>query len=378
MAQRLMCIRLAAWSAVAAVHASALRAESVPPRAPISLRVAPPVPAVQRKGITGAGFAFAGPEPGHVTLFYPNHPDDFGGSAGTGTAVSTDGGATWSALPDDWPVARCADLWADPVPEGRFAAVGIRWLPDPKKRGQLTAQDVPDAPWTVAISKNGTDWSEAPSACRLDSSEGVVARPMPHLFAAWSGAWLMPAYAWTKTGSKSLLLQSWDEGNHWTERGTIATAAGIVKKQIPVTTPWMETMAARTADGSLLAVVRTGSSQDAPLVSSRSEDDGLTWSEPQAILCGDDQVPVTGKLPNLLLLPNGTLALLSAHTKFGCRLHLSKDGLGNRWHSSQLITAVCGGNTSMVALDAKTLLVFTPSNGKIECWRVDIPVDPKE
>jgi hypothetical protein len=375
--QCLRLVRLVGWSAVVSGAAPSLRAESVPPPAPISLRVALPVPAVQRKGITGAGFAFAGPTPGQVTLFYPNHPDDFGGSAGTGTAVSTDGGATWSALPDDWPVSQCADLWADPVAERGFAAIGVRWLPDPKKRGQLAVKDAPNAPWTVAVSKDGKDWSETPSACRLDSPDGIVARPMPHIFAARSGAWLMPAYAWTKTGSRSLLLQSWDEGKYWTERGTTATAAGIVKKQIPVTTPWMETMAARTADGSLLAVVRTGSSPEAPVVSSRSEDDGLTWSEPQAIFCGDDRAPVTGKLPNLLLLPNGVLALLCAHTRFGCRLHLSTDGLGKSWHASQLITAVSGGNTSMVALDANALLVFTPANGKIQCWRVDISLDSK-
>jgi hypothetical protein len=195
---------------------------------------------------------------------------------------------------------------------------------------------------------------------------------MPHIFTAWSGAWLMPAYVWTKTGSKAVLLQSWDEGKRWMERSTITTSAGIVKTQVPVTTPWLESMVARTTDGSLLAVVRTGSSLESLVVSSRSEDDGLTWSQPQTILPEDEPSPVTGKLPNLLLLPNGMLALLSAHTKFGCRLFLSPDGTGKRWQKSQLITTVSGGNTSMVALDKTTLLVFTPANSKIQCWRVDI------
>jgi hypothetical protein len=105
-------------------------------------------------------------------------------------------------------------------------------------------------------------------------------------------------------------------------------------------------------------------------------DDGPSWSEPQTIVAEDDQAPVTGKLPNLLLLPNGTLALLSAHSKFGCRLHLSPDGTGKRWQNSQLITAVSGGGTNRVALNAQTLLVFTPANGKIQCRRVDMSVDP--
>jgi hypothetical protein len=370
--QRSKLVRFAASAALLWGSALPLRATSAPAPGRISVRVSPPVPAVQRKGITGAGFALAGPGSGQVTLFYPNHPDDFGGSTGTGAAVTNDGGASWSALPDDWPVARCADLWADPVAEGRFAALGIRWLPEPKMRGQLVAKDAPEAPWTVAISADGRHWAETPARCQLESAEGVVARPMPHIFTAWSGAWLMPAYVWTKTGSKAVLLQSWDEGKRWMERSTITTSAGIVKTQVPVTTPWLESMVARTTDGSLLAVVRTGSSLESLVVSSRSEDDGLTWSQPQTILPEDEPSPVTGKLPNLLLLPNGMLALLSAHTKFGCRLFLSPDGTGKRWQKSQLITTVSGGNTSMVALDKTTLLVFTPANSKIQCWRVDI------
>ena len=43
------------------------------------------------------------------------------------------------------------------------------------------------------------------------------------------------------------------------------------------------------------------------------------------------------------------------------------------WDEAQLITKVTGGNTSMVSLDASTLLVFTPANGRIYCRRVTLP-----
>jgi hypothetical protein len=91
------------------------------------------------------------------------------------------------------------------------------------------------------------------------------------------------------------------------------------------------------------------------------------------VVAGQKREAVTGKLPNVLTLPNGMMALLTAHTKRGCFLHLSRDGIGREWDAGQLITKVTGGNTTMVALDASTLLVFTPANGRINCWSVALP-----
>ena len=92
----------------------------------------------------------------------------------------------------------------------------------------------------------------------------------------------------------------------------------------------------------------------------------------EKLTAGPHRTPIAGKLPNLLLLPSGALALLTAHTKLGCYLHFSADGTGREWSAGHLVTKVTGGNTSMVALDAATLLVFTPANGRINCWRVTL------
>lgn len=336
------------------------------------ITVAPAVVAVQRPGITGAGFAVAAPDGKRVTLHYPNHPDDFGGSAGTGTAISTDGGMTWSAGADDWPLPKSVDLWQDRLRDGTFIALGIHWLPDPAKRGQIEAKDVPANPWNIATSRDGQQWQVSGAAAMVPLELGVIARPQPHIFEDDKGAWLMPAYAWSKTGNRALLLKSEDRGRNWSAHSVITTAAAIVKSGVPVTTPWLETMIARAADGSLLAVVRTGSSAESALVSARSIDGGLTWSPPEKVVAGSKREPVAGKLPNILLLPHGTLALLTAHTKRGCFLHVSRDGTGREWDAGHLVTKVTGGNTSMLALDASTLLVFTPATGRINCWRVTL------
>lgn len=335
--------------------------------------VSPEVVAVKRPGITGAGFAVAAPDGKRVTLHFPNHPDDFGGSAGTGTAISADGGMTWSDGADDWPIAKSVDLWQDRLRDGSFVALEIHWLPDPKLRGQIEAKDAPANPWSLATSKDGQQWETFGVTIQTPPEVGVIARPLPHIIEDDRSGWLMPAYAWGKTGNRAVLLKSEDRGRNWSVLSTITTAAAMVKSGATVTTPWLENMVARAADGSLLAVIRTGSSAESALVSARSSDGGRTWSAPERILAGPKREAVTGKLPNVLALPGGRLALLTAHTKRGCFLHLSRDGAGREWDEGHLITKVTGGNTSMVALDAGTLLVFTPANGRINCWRVTLP-----
>ena len=104
------------------------------------------------------------------------------------------------------------------------------------------------------------------------------------------------------------------------------------KAGAPVTTPWLETTVSPAKNGDWLAVVRTGSSAQSSLVSLRSADHGRTWSSPE-------KLPIAGKLPTLQLLPNGMLALLTAHSKNHCRLHLSSDGTGRDWGDAQILPA---------------------------------------
>lgn len=331
---------------------------------PLEVIVQPRVSVLEREGVTGAGQVVAAGK--WLLAFYPNHPDDFGGSGGTGASGSEDGGATWTALADDWPLPKMVDLWADKLRDGSLLAFGIRWVPDPKKRGEITAKDVPADAYQIANSNDqGRTWQTQATVIDCPADLGVIARPLPHVFEDASGTLFMPAYAWGKHGNHSLLLTSADRGKRWTVLSSITTAAAMVKAGAPVTTPWLETTVSPTKSGDWLAIVRTGSSAKASLVSVRSTDRGRTWSAPE-------KLPAAGKLPTLQLLPNGVLTLLTAHSKNHCRLYLSADGNGHEWSSGHVLTSLSGGNAGMTMTGEDSLVIISPANRRIDAWRVSI------
>jgi len=338
------------------------------------VEVSPAVPAVQREGITGAGWAVVEENEGQgrVVLHYPNHPDDFGGSVGTGTTVSEDGGLTWSAGQDDWPIPRTVDLWRHRFRDGGHLAFGLRWVADPAKRGELTSLDVPTDAYEIGVMQDGGDWTSETAVIDFPPELGVIARPLPRIIENVNGVLHMPAYSWGKTGNRVLLLRSEDRGKHWEVLSVVTSAAAMVKAGAAVTTPWLESTIVPVSDGSWLAVARTGSRPDASLISLRSTDEGKTWSSVEKVVAGPDQSPVAGKLPGLLLLPDGPLVLLTANSATGCFLYLSDDGTGRQWRAPHTVTTSSGGNTSFVALDPRTLIVFTPANGRIDAWRIEL------
>ena len=330
--------------------------------------VLPRAVVIQREGITGAGQVVQTGQ--RLLLFYPNHPDDFGGSGGSGATVSEDGGATWQTQPDDWPLGKTIDVWADRLRNGDLIAIGLKWAPDPKRRGELSAKDVPADAYQLGTSTDGgRTWREEPMVIEHPAEFGIIARPLPHVFENERGILFMPAYAWGKTGNHALLLHSKDRGRHWSVLSSITTAAAMVKAGASVTTPWLETTVSPTQNGDFLAIVRTGSSAKSSLVSVRSTDHGKTWSAPE-------KMTAAGKLPTLQLLPNGTLALLTAHTKNHCRLYLSADGNGREWSAAHVLSSQSGGNAGMTVTGKDSLLVISPANKRIDAWRVSLRTSP--
>jgi hypothetical protein len=356
-----------------AVVVFATKAEAVDES--IEVRVGPMTTVVEREGITGAGWAVVirPAERRTVELIYPNHPDDFGATAGTACSRSVDDGATWTQAEDDRPIAGMADLWQDRLPDGSLVAIGIRHLPDPKLRAFANGPQPPvDACIVGSSLDEGQSWKFENSVLRCPAEVGLIARPLPHLLVDRQGIWLMPAYAWSRSGNRSVFLESSDRGLHWDVRGTPATVGAILEAGANVTTPWLETAVVRTSNGSLQAIGRTGSSEQAFLVATRSADDGRTWAPVERLLAGASRQPVAGKLPNLLLLPNGALTLLTAQSKLGCRLYISVDGTGRLWSEAHVLSTAVGSNTSMICLDDETLLVFMPSNKRITCRKVTV------
>jgi len=336
-----------------------------------SIHMAPPVNAVERDGITGAGnLTAAGSQ---LILTYPNHPDNFGGSAGTGTAISSDGGKTWAAGQDDWPIPKTVDLWTAQLRNGDLLAFGLRSLPDPKSRdANPPPTPAPDA-YGLAVSKDrGKTWNVGNALIQKPEEIGIIARSLTRILEDKDGTLSMPAYAWGRGGTRALWLQSTDRGQNWTVLSSIVTAAEIVKSGNPVTSPWLESQVAKTKDGSLRAVVRTGSSAQSALVTTRSTDGGKTWAAVEPILSGPEKSKIGGKMPSLTLLPNGLLVLLTAHSNNHCRLYISTDGNGETWSPGQIVTSQSGGNATMAQSGPDEVITITPSNRRLDAWRIAV------
>jgi hypothetical protein len=334
------------------------------PAAEFEVLVSPRVTIVARAGITGGGHPVHAGD--RTLILYPNHRDDFGGSFGTGSAHSEDGGLTWRQGSDDWPLPKMIDLWADRLGNGELLAMGIHWVPDPAKRRDATPPKVPSNAYQIAVSKDrGLTWIPERAVIDCPPEIGVIARPLPHIVATKNGTLLMPAYSWSRRGNRAVLLQSEDQGRRWEVRSVITTAVAIIKSGVPVSTPWLESSVSFTKDGDLLAIVRTGSRATASLVSVRSADGGRTWEPPE-------KLPFAGKLPTLSLLRNGVLTLVTALSRNHCRLYLSGDGTGRSWSNANVISSLTGGNVGVSVTGPNRLIIATPANRRIDAWNVRI------
>ncbi len=336
--------------------------------AEVEVVVSPRVTVVQREGITGGGCPVK--VGNRVLSFYPNHPDDFGGSKGMASAVSTDGGLNWTKGRDNWPMSGMVAMWAERLSSGDLLAFGIKWLPDPAKRREAKLPDVPTDAYQIAVSKDqGQSWKLETATIECPPEVGGIARPLPHIIEDEDGLLLMPAYTWSKRGNKVVLLQSEDGGRVWKVRSVMTTAVAMIKAGARVTTPWLESTVSRTKDGEMLAIVRTGSTVKSNLVSVRSTDGGKTWDPPQVL-------SFAGKLPTLHLLPSGVLTLTTALSRNHCRVYLSADGTGRNWSRAFVISSLTGGNVGVAVAGEDKLIMTSPANRRIDAWPLRVGPEP--
>ncbi|WP_344164095.1 sialidase family protein [Kribbella yunnanensis] len=146
---------------------------------------------------------------------------------------------------------------------------------------------------------------------------------------------------------RQLLLRSTDGGLNWTTQSTIAYSATINGEG------FCEAGLARTSDGALIAIMRTGSYL--VMYQSRSTDNGKTWSTPTP-MAATNGVPMTGVYPSLVLLPDNRLLLY--YGRPGQSLAVSTDGTGTTWSPPTYVDYRNSANGSLIQTGPTTVLTF--------------------
>jgi hypothetical protein len=334
----------------------------------VEVVVSPRATVVQRVGITGGGYPVVAGD--RLLNFYPNHPDDYGITNGIGSAISTDGGVTWTKGCDNWPMSKMVDMWAQRFKNGDLFTFGIKWVPPPESRRDPKLPEVPADAYQIGISQDdGKSWQLDRATIDCPPELGGIARPLAHIIEHEKGMLFMPAYVWKKTGNKIVLLQSEDRGQAWKVRSVITTSVAMLQVGARVVSPWFETTVSPTRDGELLAIIRTGSTVKSNLVSVRSTDHGKTWQKPEVL-------PFAGKLPTLHLLDNGILTVTTALSRNHCRVYLSANGTGRKWSDAFVISSQTGGNVGVAIAGKDKLILTTPANRRIDAWQLTIGPKP--
>ncbi len=287
---------------------------------------------------------------------YPAHTDA-SETAGNVMAMSTNGGASWQPANERNPMPDAPSYGLTRLDNGDILAVDYHTYMTPGS-GNLQAE-VP----TAISHDEGTTWTlrtgtmTTPEAMRNISS--VTDRPgsplggfvlVHSVVEDHDGTLYQSAYGYYADDLRyrQLVLVSHDEGENWAVRATVAVDPTIV------TEGYCEGAIARTADGSLLIVMRTGSYQS--MYTARSTDDGATWSAPTPLLAGGDAQPVVGIYPTLTLMPTGTLVLWIGRP--GQSMLVSPDGNGRAWTRPQEIDYTNSGNGATLLMGGDRLLTF--------------------
>jgi hypothetical protein len=152
---------------------------------------------------------------------------------------------------------------------------------------------------------------------------------------------------------RQVLLRSTDkEGTNWEVRATVAKNDALSTH--PKYEGFGEGAVAFVGGDEMLMVMRTGSYQ--PMYSARSFDRGLTWSTPQKVVAGPDQLPVTGINPMLLKTPGGKLLLHFGRP--GQSVMISPDGKGQNWESPVVIDYRNSANGALIMTGDDQLLAI--------------------
>jgi hypothetical protein len=294
-----------------------------------------------------------------ILVSYPAHTDAVD-TNGNLMAVSTDDGRTWSPAQDRNPLPDAPSFDMTRLSNGDILAVDYHTYMTPDS-DNLQA-DIPEAishdggqTWRQFTGRQTTpqpmreaaptDWPGHPAGGFV-LVHNVVEDQDGTLYQSGYGF-----YAVDGSKYRQILLKSTDEGRTWS---TTTVAVNPTLSSSTAYQGFCEGAIERVKDGSLLIVMRTGSYQ--PMYTSRSTDNGATWSTPQPLLAGPDKESVVGVYPSLTLMGNGQLVLWFGRP--GQSMLTSPDGSGRTWTAPQEIDYANSANGVTLALDDQHLLAF--------------------
>ncbi|GAA1487982.1 hypothetical protein GCM10009626_07280 [Brachybacterium sacelli] len=315
-----------------------------------------------------------------VLVGYPVHGDATH-DTGTALAASTDEGPTWSRVDERNPYPDEQSFYLSTLSNGDLLAVSFHTFMVDGSSG--TEAIVP----TAVSADGGRTWTHregtmtAPTAMR-PISDGT-SRPghelggfvLVHSVQELDGTLYQSGYGYYEEDERyrQIILASADGGITWDVRGTIAVDPDL--SDHPRYEGFSEAGIAATRDGDLLAVMRTGNYQ--PLYQATSSDGGRTWTHLRQVVAGLDETPVVGVFPDLLSMPDGTVVLWIGRP--GQSLLASPDGEGRSWTSPVTVDYMNSGNGSLVPLGGNRILTvgdrgadWTPRAPEVkEIWAIE-------
>ncbi|GAB3830471.1 sialidase family protein [Kribbella italica] len=338
-------------------------AVQLPPAGGSLLEVGPDVTVEQTTGsvlqMPHSAVSITGAAPELLTT-YAAH-GDASGAVGTRLSASTDVGRTWQRQDARNPFSNEQSFNFTRLRNGDLMAVLYHTFMTPNSQNRKA--DV-----VTAVSRDqGRTWTQrtgtmtSPQPMRpIDPHSSRPGRTMGGFVLVHNavedpdGTLYQSAYGYLDGDSKyrQILLASTDLGVNWSLRATIAVNPGLSAD--PRYEGFDEAAIERVADGSLLAVMRTGSFQ--PMYVSRSTDNGFHWTTPTLLRAGPAALTVTGIYPTLLSMPSGKLVLSIGRP--GQSLLVSDDGNGATWTDPITIDYRNSGNGTIVATGPNQLVAF--------------------
>jgi len=299
--------------------------------------------------------------------------------------ISDDNGLHWSSPSVIYDDPACQN---DPsiavLGDGRllltfFNWVGVRTASAPAEDSPF-ARKVNHGDWGTWAEPGGVHilWGRAdplkwdPPAAHLCGSARVLRATSSKVLQTRRGTLLLPVYGGSreKPVDQAYVLRSTDGGRTWGDEILIAAdPAGRIDMHEPALV--------ETTSDQILAVMRTANAGD-HLYTTRSTDDGLTWTQPA-------QTELVGHPADLITLPDGRILLAYGyrHAPFGVRAGLSSDG-GTTWAPPIVITASGAqtdlGYPSLCLTDDGHVLAAYYMNGPgtrdrwIECKRIPLAI----